>query len=158
MTNADPKTISFRRDAWGCLELQAPGLIEPTVVEPVRCFPLTYPDEQIALVDAEGREVLRIGSLSDLPSEQRAMLEAELAEREFSPVIQRIVRAGVSLPCRWDVETDRGATTFQVDSEDELRRLPSGTVIITDANGIRFRIPNVEQLDTPSRGILRRFL
>ena len=51
-----------------------------------------------------------------------------------------------------------GATRFEIDSEDDFRRLPNGTVIITDTNGIRFRIPSVERLDTKSRDVLRRFL
>lgn len=149
--------IQFQHDAWRRLLLQSGGS-SPIPVEPVRCFPLTHPDEHISLVDPEGREVLRIAALSDLPAEQRQVLEQELAEREFSPRISRIVRAGVSLPCSWDVETDRGSTRFDIDSEDDFRRLPDGTVIIADSNGIRFRIPNVDRLDAPSKAILRRFL
>lgn len=150
--------LHFCRDDWGCLLLQRPDGSEPIVVEPVRCFPLTHPDEHISLLDVEGREVLRIAALRELADEPRQLLEQELAEREFSPVIRRILGAGAAVPCRWDVETDRGATRFQIDSEDEIRRLPNGTIILTDANGIRFRIPKVEDLDASSRAILRRFL
>src|SRR5690349_16932857 len=106
MTNSDPNIISFRRDAWGCLLLERSGGSEPTVVEPVRCFPLTHPTEHVSLLDIEGREVLRIASLNELDGEQRRLLEQELAEREFSPVIRRILGAGAAVPCRWDVETD----------------------------------------------------
>jgi hypothetical protein len=158
MTNFDPQALSFRRDDWGCLLLQAPGLEKPIIVEPVRCFPLTHPEEHVSLLDDTGREVLRIASLNELTGESRRLLEKELAEREFSPIIQRILEAGAAVPCNWDVETDRGVTRFQIDSEDEIRRLPNGAIILTDANGIRFRIPNVEDLDANSRTILRRFL
>lgn len=150
--------LHFQHDDWGRLLLTLPERAEPFVVEPVRCFPLTHPTEHISLLDEEGQEVLRIAALAELPAESRAALERELSEREFSPVIQRILRAGSSVPCRWEAETDRGVAQFDVDSDDDFRKLPNGTVIISDANGIRFRIPNVEALDAGSRGILRRFL
>jgi len=150
--------LHFQHDAWGRLLLSRGENAEPTVVEPVRCFPLTHPQEHISLVDGDGREVLRIASLATLPDEPRAVLEQELSEREFSPVIQRILRAGSAVPCRWEVETDRGATQFDVDSDDDFRRLTDGAIIVTDANGIRYRIPRPESLDATSRSILRRFL
>lgn len=155
MTDAQP--LSFRCDEWGQLLLLRHGE-EPIPVEPVRCFPLTHPEQHIALLDTEGREVLRINTLNELAEEPRKLLLAELAEREFSPEIQRILRAGASAPCSFDVETDRGVTRFEIDSEDDFRRLPNGAVIITDTNGIRFRIPRVDRLDAKSRDVLRRFL
>ena len=155
----DATSISLRRDAWGRLLFSSPERNEPTAVEPVRCFPLTHPREHLALVDAEGREVLRIASLDDLSVEERTLLEEVLAEREFSPVILRIDGAGASSPpCWWDVETDRGRTRFHLDSEDDIRRLPDGTVVIADANGIRYRIFDEKRLDSGSRAVLRRFL
>lgn len=150
--------LHFQHDHWGRLLLTLPERSESTIVEPVRCFPLTHPTEHISLLDEEGLEVLRIASLNELPAESRAALERELSEREFSPVIQRIIHAGSAVPCRWEVETDRGSTRFDIDSDDDFRKLPNGTVIITDANGIRYRIPNTDALDAVSRGILRRFL
>lgn len=150
--------ITFQKDAWNRLLVATSEVGEPMPVEPVRCFPLTHPDEQISLVDDEGHEVLRIVSLNDLPANQRQLLEQELAAREFSPVIQRIHRAGLSLPGSWDVETDRGLTRFEIASEDDLRRLPNRSVLIIDTNGIRYRIPREENLDASSRAILRRFL
>lgn len=150
--------IAFHRDAWNRLLASMPGDGEPIAVEPVRCFPLTHPHEHICLIDANGREVLRIASLNELPADQRRLLEQELEEREFSPLIQRIVRAGSSPPCSWDVETDRGPTRFEITSEDDLRRLPDRSIVIVDTNGIRYRIPQPDRLDAQSRAILRRFL
>ncbi len=157
MTFLGLNNLSLRRDDWGCLLLQRPDGSEPIVVEPVRCFPLTHRDEHVSLLDVEGREVLRIAALNELAEEPRRLLEQELAEREFSPVIRRILGAGTVAPCHWDVETDRGMTRFQLDSEDEIRRLPNDTIILTDTNGIRFRIPQAAVLDASSRAILRRF-
>ena len=153
------ESLRFDRDDWGRLLLSSPDVAEPTLVEPVRCFPLTHPRGQIALLDPEGRELVRLKSVDDLPMPAREILERELIEREFAPVILRILRTTASsLPGSWDVETDRGATRFDLDSEDDIRRLPDGTVILADSNGIRYRIPSVGQLDAGSRAILRQFL
>ncbi len=152
-------SLMFSHDAWGQLLVQLPGGAASIVVEPVRAFPLTHPAGEISLLDGEGCEVLRLASLEELAADQRAILERELAARDFSPVIERIVKVkSASPPSLWEVETDRGQTVFEVASEDDFRRLPDGTVIIADANGIRFRIPDEKRLDAASRAILRRFL
>ncbi len=164
MSNIEVRTVNFAliqfsHDTWGQLLVELPGQPGPLTVDPVRAFPLTQPEEQISLLDSEGREVFRIGSLSLLPLKQRDILRRELGEREFAPVIQRIRSIGASTPpCLWDVETDRGATQFRFESEDDLRRLPNGTVIIRDANGIRYLIPDVKALEATSQTLLRRFL
>lgn len=155
----DAEAVTLRRDAWGRLLLSRSGQTEPIPVDPVRCFPLTHPREHVSLLDGEGKEVLRIASLDRLPDAQRSLLEEVLAEQEFSPEILRIRAIGASSPpCPWDVETDRGPTHFELDSEDDVRRLPDGTVIVVDSNGIRFRIRDVERLDAKSRAVLRRYL
>ena len=99
----DITTLEFHTNAWGQFLAKLPGRAETVVVEPVRCFPLTHPREQISLLDEEGREVLRIPALDDLPAVPRQRLEQVLTDREFMPVIQRILRAGASPPCAWDV-------------------------------------------------------
>jgi hypothetical protein len=159
MSAGSARQPRFQRDAWGRLLLVEPGCAEGVVVDPIRCFPLTHPREHIALVDSAGKEVLRIAALDELPADQRTLIEEALAEREFSPLIRRIARVSASSPpCTWDVETDRGPTQFELDSEDDVRKLPDGAVIVADANGIRYRISDVSRLDASSRALLRRFL
>jgi hypothetical protein len=146
-------------DAWGRLIL-IDGRGERHVgIEPVRAFPLTDPDRHIALVDASGRELAMVESLDELAPNVRAVLAEELARREFIPRITRIVSASRdTLPCEWEVETDRGPTRFTLDSEDNLRRLGPGRVLITDARGLRYQVIEPERLDAPSRRLLERFL
>ena len=50
------------------------------------------------------------------------MLDAELVRREFIPVILKCFRHHAK-PSQWRVETDRGPTAFQINSEDDVRRL-----------------------------------
>jgi hypothetical protein len=127
-------------------------------VEPVRAFPVSSPKEWISITDAEGREVLCIRNLDDLPTELRLMLEEELSRREFVPIIQRIVDVMADVdPSEWHVETDRGPTSFLLDSEDDVRRIGPNKAIFIDTHGIRYLIPDTSSLDYASRRILDRY-
>jgi hypothetical protein len=128
-------------------------------VEPVRSFPITDPDRWIVLLDARGRELATVADLSTLPVALKTTLEEELASREFTPVIRRIVDiAGENLPAEWKVETDRGPTRFTLDDEDNIRKLGSGKLMISDAQGTRYLIENSSSMDSASRRFLERFL
>lgn len=128
-------------------------------VEPVRAFPLSDPRAQVSILSADGQELAWIPRLDDLPSETRAILEAELAQRHFLPVVHRVTRlTGQVEPTECEVETDRGTVTFQIKGEEDVKRFPGGRVLITDANGVRYLIPNVAQLDATSRRFLERYV
>jgi hypothetical protein len=123
----------------------------------IRCFPLTEPGRHIALVDAEGRERWHVDDLGTLPEPMRRLLTEELSRREFLPVVRRIVSIQPrSEPSTWEVETDRGPTTFTLASEDQVRRLGEGA-LVTDVHGVRYRIDAVSGLDAGSRALLRRY-
>ncbi|MDR1709919.1 MAG: DUF1854 domain-containing protein, partial [Candidatus Accumulibacter sp.] len=78
---------------------------------PVRAFPIGAPDEGIALVDPQGHELAWFDRLEDLPPGARALVEEELAGREFMPVIERIAAvSSFAAPSVWTVVTDRGET------------------------------------------------
>lgn len=128
-------------------------------VEPVRAFPLSEPGRWIGLVDERGREVALVEDLDDLHPPVRRLLEEELARREFLPVIRRILRiSSESEPNEWDVVTDRGPTTFTLESEEQVRRLGPDRVLITDSRGLRYQVVSARSLDAPSRRLLERYL
>jgi hypothetical protein len=128
-------------------------------VEPVRAFPLSSPRHGIALCDAGGRELLWIECLDDLPPGPRAALEEALAVREFVPILRRVVRINAPAePCEWEVETDRGPTRFVLNSEEDVHPLDRHGALIRDAQGLRYRIPDLRQLDAVSRRLLERYL
>ncbi len=146
-------------DAWGRIVLSVADGRRHVGVEPVRAFPLTVADRWIALVDEKGRELMMIEDLSLLNPDVRNLLERELASREFVPILGKILRInGDSTPCEWEAETDRGATTFTLDSIDQVRRLGPSRVLITDARGLRYQIPDPTALDPTSRRLLERFM
>lgn len=151
--------IGLSRDALGRLVLHL-GDGEPHVgVTAVRAFPISAPDDGVALVDADGRELAWIARLDELPGAARELVEEELAAREFMPVI-RSIRAvsGFVTPCTWHVTTDRGDTRFVLPGEEAIRRLSRTVLLIADNHGIHYLVRDVEALDRHSRRLLDRFL
>jgi hypothetical protein len=152
-------SFQLHLDAWGRLVLTEGSGRQHVGVEVVRGFPISDPRRGISLLDTEGREVVWIESLDDLPAEARAVLEEELPRREFMPQVRRVLHvSGVVEPTEWEVETDRGTTRFTLNSEDDVRRLGPARAILTDANGIRYLIPDLASLDAHSRRALERYL
>ncbi|MEO6809917.1 MAG: DUF1854 domain-containing protein [Isosphaeraceae bacterium] len=146
-------------DPWGRLVLIDAEGRRYVGVEPVRAFPITDPGHWISILNAEGGEILCIENLAELSPATRQILEQELGRREFVPLIQKIERvSGDSLPSDWTVLTDRGRTRFTLDSDDHIRKLGDGRVLITDPRGLRFQITDTRALDAHSRRLLERFL
>ncbi|WP_126445283.1 DUF1854 domain-containing protein [Sulfuricystis multivorans] len=156
-------TFTLSRNPFGKLVFTGPDGVAHEGVTPVRAFALSSPEEGIALLSAEGKELVWIDRLADLPTPLRGLIEEEFAQREFMPVIQRIVRvSSFATPSTWRVDTDRGSTELILKSEDDIRRLrgsihPNG-LLIADSNGIHYLIPDRNRLDAASRKILKRFL
>jgi len=128
-------------------------------VVPVRAFPLQAPEQCVAFMSLEGKEVAWVDELSALPQDTRDLIKQEIASREMMPVIERIVSVStLSTPSTWEVVTDRGATQLILKGEEDIRRLTGSTLIITDSHGLRFMLPDMQALDKNSRRILDRFL
>ncbi len=124
-------------------------------VIPIRLFPLSDPEHWIALVDENQRELCVIPDLATLAEPAALCLKEELARREFVPIVQRITWvSGNSEPCEWKVITDRGPVEFILQSDDDIRRLGKKCVLVVDAHGIRYLIPDDRQLDAYSRRII----
>lgn len=150
--------LPLHHDVWGRLVYTDPAGVEHIGVEPVRAFPVSEPDRSIAIMDPQGREVAWIADLSALSSAQRAFLEDELTRRHFLPTILRIHSIeGIADPYTWETDTDRGRTQFQVKSDEDIRRVAGTRILIVDAHGIRYLIPDYRKLDPPSRRYLERY-
>ncbi|MFZ1181225.1 MAG: DUF1854 domain-containing protein [Herbaspirillum sp.] len=157
--NAPAHRFCLRHDTLGRLVFIDADGSEHEEVIPVRAFPIGAPDQGIALVNSNGHELAWIEKWPDVLPEIRAKIEAELALREFMPEINRIV--GVSsfaMPSIWEVDTNRGATSFTLKGEEGIRRLPQSALLISDSHGIQFLIRDTRLLDRHSRRLLDRFL
>jgi hypothetical protein len=128
-------------------------------VTPVRAFPISAPGMGIALMSADGHELAWFDDLAALPPSARALVEHELAQREFMPVIGAILEvSSYTTPSTWRVATDRGNTAFVLKGEESIRRLQAGMLLIADEDGIQYLIRDTAVLDRASRRILDRFL
>jgi hypothetical protein len=128
-------------------------------VVPVRAFPISAPDEGLSLLGEDGHELCWISSLGTVPEPARALIEAELAQREFMPKILRIESvSSFGTPSKWQVSTNRGDTELLLKAEDHIRRLTHTTLLITDGHGVSFLIQDIDAMDHHSRKLLDRFL
>lgn len=151
--------FTLERDPHGLLVLITTDGTRHEGVLPVRAFPLTGPDSGLALVGPDGRERAWIERLAVLPPEPRALIEQELAQREFVPVIERIRSVSTfATPSTWAVDTDRGPTTLVLEAEENIRRLAGSALLITDGQGLLFQVRDRFGLDRASRRLLERFL
>ena len=126
---------------------------------PLRLFPLSDAEHWITVCDARGQELVTIEDPAALPVEARRVLLEELARHEFRPVIERIVSISArTTPAEWQVETDHGATRFLLGSDDDLRPLGPQGLLIIDAYGIHYFIPDMRRLDSASRRLLNQVL
>jgi hypothetical protein len=159
MTTAMTQAAQFELDPWGRLLLMPADGGAAIPVSPVRMFPISAPDEWVALCDPTGKEVVCLNELSVLAPHNRQLLENELASREFIPVIQRVHHvSSLSEPCEWDVETDRGRTKFVLTSEDDVHRMSPTSAVFIDAHGTRYLIRDARQLDALSRRYVEWYL
>jgi hypothetical protein len=151
--------LDLQIDAWGRLVLTDEFGERHVGVEPVRAFPISEPGRWISLCAPDGQELIQFETLDDLSAEDRRIVLEELSRREFLPVIRRIVRVATdTVPSTWEVETDRGSTTFTLDGDENVRRLAQDRALIVDARGIRYLIADTKGLDSHSRRILERYL
>ena len=150
--------FELQRHPMGQLVLHLRGAEHAGVV-PVRAFPLSAPAHGLSLVGSDGRELVWIERLEALPVAQRALLEEELSARDFQPEVQRLLSVSTfSTPSIWRVETDRGTSDFVLKSEEDIRRLPDGGLLIASGQGVHYRVRDRQALDRPSRRLLERFL
>lgn len=154
------KHFKLSRNAVGQLVFSENANSEPVAgVVPVRSFPMSAPDAGLALVAPDGTELVWVDSLTELQPPVRALIEEELAQREFLPEIVRLrAVSSFATPSTWTVDTDRGSTEFVLKAEEDIRQFGGTSLLISDSHGIRFLIRDQARMDRVSRKLLDRFL
>lgn len=146
-------------DAFGRLVLTDSAGQAHMGVQIIRAFPISSPQAGIAITSADGKELAWIDDLAQLPAALRRTVEEHLGRREFVPVIRRIIRVRtLADKSEWEVETDRGRTTFQVQGDNDVRALEPNRALLVDTHGIRYLIADLAALDAASSRYLERFL
>lgn len=151
--------FELHRNAFGRLVLTDADGTAHVGVLPVRAFPIAAPGEGLSLVSAQGRELVWLERLDELPGAQRALIDEELAAREFVPQILCLrAVSSFSTPSRWSVDTDRGQTQFVLKGEEDIRRIGRSMLLIADDHGLQFLVRDFAALDRHSKRLLERFL
>jgi hypothetical protein len=154
-------TASFelRLDPFGKLIVRTDDGAEHVGVVVVRAFPIAAPQGSISILSPEGKELVWIDDLTQVPAPERALVEQALQGREFMPEITRLDGVNsFSTPSVWRVQTNRGATELVLKGEEDIRRLTPQTLIVADAHGVQFLIRHLPSLDRHTRKLLDRFL
>lgn len=147
------------RDAHGVLDFSDQDGVQHHGVSVVRAFPIEAPDEGISIIGHDGHELAWIAELADVDNLSRELITTELAQREFTPMIERLQSvSSFATPSTWTVQTNRGLTSFVLKGEEDIRRLRDRSLLITDSHGVTYRIANLMALDRWSRKLLDRFL
>jgi hypothetical protein len=158
----DPEQVKVYRaeSGWLCATIAD----ELTVLAPrfMRARPLADPDLYISIrgADTNGKEFGLLRNWRRLDQESRRLVQQELDQRYLHTRIQRILALkdyGGLQSC--ELETDRGPreVTFR-DVRDNVVYSGASRVLITDAEGNRYDIPDVTALDRRSRVLLSRIL
>lgn len=117
-----------------------------------RAFPFEDKFNYISVNDKDGKEIALIKSLDDINEEQRRYITDELNRKYYSPVIKKIIsmkeRFGFSY---WKVLTDTGERTFTIqDTYRNIHKIDTSHIFLTDVDGNRYDIPDIEALDRKS--------
>jgi hypothetical protein len=147
------------RDAFGRLVFTDEHGDSHEGIVPAQPFPIEAPGENVSLLDSEGHELVFVARISELDADSRKLLMEEIAQRDFIPVIDRLVAVSTfATPSTWQVRTDRGITSFVLKGEEDIRRLRGTGLLITDSHGVTYRIEDMRAMDRHSRRLLDRFL
>ena len=153
------KNFALSKNTFGqlCLRTEDGQLHEQVL--PVKAFPISLPEECIAIVDRDGHELIWLDNLNQVSAENQSIIKEELTNREFMPVLTKITEvSSFATPSTWTVETSRGATQFVLKGEEDIRRISKDTYLISDNHGVQYLIENIQSLDKHSRRLLDRFL
>lgn len=154
-----PATHRLWRDAFGRLVFTDENGLSHEGIVPAQPFPIDAPGENVSLLDTDGQELAYVARISELDADSRKLLMEEIAQRDFIPVIDRLVAVSTfATPSTWQVRTDRGLTSFVLRGEEDIRRLKGNGLLITDSHGVTYRIENMRAIDRQSRRLLDRFL
>ncbi len=131
-----------------------------------RLFPLTDQESYIRVISLEdGQERAIICSLDNLDKDSATIIKQQLELFYFIPSIIKINSITDNMGTnKWEVETEQGASIFEIKDKTNIRFLSEESiesgpgVFITDIDGNRYEIKDINQLDKKSIRLLEMSL
>lgn len=147
--------IEARVDALNELELTIDGQVYRNI-HLVRCFPLSHEEKYISVLDDNEHEIGIIEDISVCQPQVRRLFLDILNTSYLVPHITKVNNINMHgyVPV-WNVETDRGPRVLELQSRRETFMIDN-RVVIRDADGNRYEIPDVTRLDQRSRRLVER--
>lgn len=156
----DPQSLRLFYNPPGTLRLTVGDEVSYPGVKLFQAWPLSTPGKFISLQNSKGEEIAMVADLAEFTPESRAVAEEELQRRYLTARIESIeglkTEFGVTY---WHVTTHRGERDFVVQSLSESCAWLSAThILITDVDGNRFEILDVDALEPLSKALLETVL
>jgi hypothetical protein len=143
------------QDEFRQLHVEVDGKTEYVDVRPTRAFPISGAADLISFLDRDDKEVVLLQNPTGLDPDSSKALEEEMERAYFVPRITHIYDIEDSHgAARWEVKTDRGYRVFDVRDREDVRILGGRRVLLQDADGNRFEVEDIEQLDERSRRLI----
>ena len=159
LTSLDPKTLRFFKHG-ATLRLTVDEDRSYLAVSIVRAFPMSEPHRFLSVRDSENKEIGLILDPAALSSENRALVDGELERRYLVPAVTRIISAKERFgTVDWTMETDRGVCRFTTRNlRENVQRPAPARIILSDVDGNRYDVKNVDNLSRESQDLLFRHL
>ena len=157
LVELDPENIELVGSAEGTSLIYNAG--SPAMgIKLVRLLPFADPDHYWGVLDHEGNDLGVIADPSRLPAKSKLVADQMLSERYFMPEAHKVVSVRDDFGTQiWNIETAQGNREYAIRNlKDNLLGLPPHRVILTDADGNRFEIPNSEALSPKAAEMLAR--
>lgn len=153
-----PETCVFRINKNGFLAAEIDGKDYPRVILS-RALPMSAPQSFICISDVEKNEIGIIEDTTVFSDEQRKLIDSELEARYFCPVITEITSVKEKMGNLYvDALIGTYKKSFTVKDVTKSIREYNGHIDITDIDGNRYRIENLEAIKRKSRRMLEPYL
>jgi len=163
MNILDPKKIKIEKKPDGNIKLTMPDGKTFNSVRFLLLFPFTDLANFISVIIRKGMEQEEIGMinhLKELPVGARMIVKEDLSIRYFVPEIKAIEKITTKY---WfhevDALTDRGRKKLYISNvRENIRFKADSSIVITDMEKCRYKIPRFDKLPFKSRSELERIL
>lgn len=156
----DLESLQFYRAEGGIFRLTIKDEVCYLKVKVARAFPLYIPNRYIGFRDGADKDIGLVKDMSELSPESRKLVEEELQKRYFTPIILIIKSIQEKFGyTEWIVTTDKGERRFMTKGvHDNIAEVGMERLMVTDADGNRYEIPDVEKLDVRSLNLLNQII